>query len=171
MGLFKDITAIANSLGDKASELDSALQQQQISGSVLAQLQPLLDQITDSSRPLSAIYGDVNKLMGMGGTSPGGGSGQTVKALKIVKLMTDIAGVKARLQQLQEELDDALDETRRPAKSDQDAIKRMLNDLSQDDGAQDSAAQLKRQQQMFDLLSKMVTTMGDQQKSVINNMR
>ncbi|MGA2185054.1 MAG: hypothetical protein ABSH47_18705 [Bryobacteraceae bacterium] len=167
MGLFDGIIDTAGSISSKTGALNSALLQAQIPAAMLAQLEPLLGQITDSSRPLSAIFGDVTKVLG--GSSPGGSSGQSVKALKVLKLMNDIASVKVRLQQLEEELDDALDETRRQSRSDQEAITRMLNDLSQPESP-DVSTQLKRQQQMFDLLSKMTQQMGDMQKSAINNI-
>ena len=172
MGLFDGIINTVGSISSKTGALNSALLQAQIPASALAQLQPLLDQINGSNRPLSAIFGDVSKVLG-GSSSLGNASGQAMKSLKIVKLMNDIASVKLRLEQLEEELDDALDETRRPAKSDQDAIARMLNDLAQPDaGVQQQAQQaMERQRQMFDLLSKMLQQMGDTQKSVIQNMR
>ena len=171
MGLFSEIGSIASSIGTKATALDAVLQQQQISASVLAQLQPLLGQLNDSNRPLSAIFGDVSKMVA--GPSVAGSVDPMLKALKVMKLMTDIAAVKARLQQLQEDLDDALDETRQPTKSTQEAITRMMNDLMQPDPGDQEVARnaLQRQKQMVDLLSKMVQGQSDAQKSILQNMR
>jgi len=168
MGLFSDIASITSAIGTKATALDAVLQQQQISSSVLTQLQPLMGQLSDSTRPLNAIFGDVNKTLGSAASG-----GDTLKSLKIMKLMTDIAAVKSRLQQLQEDLDDALDETRQPARSTQEALTRMMNDLVQPDlGNQEvTTTALQRQKQMIDLLSKMMQNQGELQKSVINNMR
>jgi hypothetical protein len=167
MGLFDSIGDIAKSISCKTGALNSALLQTEISASMLAQLEPLLGQISDSSRPLSSIFGDVNKVLG--GSAQGDGS--ALKALRVVKLMNDIASVKQRLEQLEEELDDALDETRRPSRSDQEALTRMLNDMLPAVQSQDGAAMMKRQQQMLELLSTTLQKQGDMQKNAIRNMK
>jgi ABC-type transporter Mla subunit MlaD len=168
MSMFGDIGSIANSITTKANGLDTVLKSAQISAAVLSQLQPLLNQITDTDRPLSSIMGDLNRLMG------GQGNADSVKAMKLMKVMTDIASLKTRLQELEEELDELLDEARRPAKSEAEAMRRMMQDLGPGSGDTTSDAVLqaqKRQQQLFEMISTMMQKSSDMQKSAIGNMR
>ena len=166
MGLLDGITGSMKSISGSAITVDGALRTQL--GSIYSQISAVLDQAgTDGILRKTDMQ---NLLNMMSGASSGGGA---AKQARILMMIVEINALKVQLQKLEEDLAELKLDATDPVPGDVHKVRRDINLIPSENAEDMQQAQrlLQQQNDMFQMLTKMLQQSSDTTKAIIGNMK
>ena len=166
MGLLDGITGSMKSISGSAITVDGALRTQL--GSIYSQISAVLDQAgTDGILRKTDMQ---NLLNMMSGASSGGGA---AKQARILMMIVEINALKVQLQKLEEDLAELKLDATDPVPGDVHKVRRDINLIPSENAEDMQQAQrlLQQQNDMFQMLTKMLQQSSDTTKAIISNMK
>lgn len=172
MGMLDGIAESAKSISGSILGVDGAFRN--ILGSSYSQINAAMGQILSGDGIMRQT--DMQNLLNMLQAAPLGSAGSaavsTAKQAKILMMIVQINALKVQLQKLQEDLEEMQCDVADPDFGNAHRVQRDVNSIPSGtaEDAHSSQRLLQQQNDMFQMLSKLLTQSQDMSKSAINNI-